>query len=57
MGNRLNWKGDAINLVWCVPITKAECNLKLEEGADALCNVFDKNQHPFVFHGSRASYV
>jgi hypothetical protein len=57
LGKRLLWQGEPINLVWCVPITTAECNLKLERGADALYDVVERNKHPFIFRGNRESYV
>ena len=57
LAKHLVWKGEPINLLWCVPITAAECELKLEKGMHALYDLFEANQHPFVFHGSRASYV
>jgi hypothetical protein len=57
LGRRLVWQGDPINLVWCVPISSRECSLKLKRGSDALYDLFDANQHPFVFRGCRASYA
>jgi hypothetical protein len=57
LGGRLTIESDPVNLVWCVPITTAECQLKLDHGTDALYDLFDANNHPFVFRGQRASYV
>jgi hypothetical protein len=57
LGERLAWRDEPVQLVWCVPITTAECNLKLEQGADALYDLFDQRNHPLVFTGSRESYV
>jgi hypothetical protein len=57
LGERLRIESDPVNLVWCVPITTAECQLKLDEGTDALYDLFDANKHPFVFRGQRESYV
>jgi hypothetical protein len=57
LGERLAWRDEPVELVWCVPITAAECDLKLEKGADALYDLFDERQHPFVFAGDRESYV
>jgi hypothetical protein len=54
---RLRWRDDPIELLWLVPITAAECQLKLEKGSDALLDVFDRVNHPFVFAGDRSSYV
>jgi len=57
LGERLSWQGEAINLLWCVPITMAECEYKLRNGTDAIFDLFDRVQHPFVFSGARKSYV
>ena len=54
---RLSWQGELISFLWCVPITTAECQFKLEHGADALYDIFDKVNHPVAFSGNRASYV
>jgi len=54
---RLSWRDQPVKLVWCVPITTAECNLKLERGSDAIYDLFDQHQHPFIFTGDRSSYV
>jgi hypothetical protein len=57
LGKRLTIESDPVNLVWCVPITAAECQLKLDRGTRALYDLFDANNHPFVFRGQRSSYV
>ena len=57
LGERLAWHDEPVQLVWCVPITAAECELKLEKGTDALYDLFEEHQHPFVFSGDRESYV
>jgi hypothetical protein len=57
LGERLQIESEPVNLIWCVPITAAECELKLKNGTDALYNLFDKNEHPFAFSGNRPSYV
>ena len=57
LGERLIWQSEPVNLVWCVPVSTAECELKLEHGADALYDLFDEHKHPFVFPGDRRSYV
>lgn len=54
---RLQIDGDPVHLLWLVPITTAECELKLESGSEALYELFEQNQHPFVFSGDRDSYV
>jgi hypothetical protein len=57
LGQSLVFQGDPVHLVWCVPVSSAECELKLEHGADALYDLFDRRDHPFVFTGDRRSYV
>lgn len=57
LGEKLRIDDDPVNLVWCVPITTAECQLKLDQGAEALCDLFDANQHSPIFRGNRDSYV
>ena len=46
-----------VNLVWCVPISSAECEHKLEYGAASLYDLFQARQHPLVFNGDRKSYI
>ena len=57
LGEKLQIESDPVQLIWCVPITTAECRLKLDDGTDALYDVFDANEHPFAFSGDRRSYV
>jgi hypothetical protein len=57
LGKRLVWQGEPIHLVWCLPITTAECNFKLDKGADAFLDLLQEREHPFVFNGQRPSYV
>jgi hypothetical protein len=57
LGERLEWKGDPINLLWLVPITTAECALKLDQGSEALLDLFDRVNHPFILKDSRSSYL
>lgn len=57
LGERLAWEGEPVNLLWCVPITTAECEYKLQHGTDAMFALFDRVNHPFVFSGVRRSYV
>ena len=49
--------GDHVELLWVVPLTSAECDLKLQQGTEALLNLLDQNDHPFVFDPNRKSYV
>lgn len=57
LGRRLEWEGDPINLLWCIPISSAECQFKLKCGADALCKLLAANEHSLLFSGGRGSYV
>ena len=49
--------GEGVDFLWVVPVTTAECNLKLEKGSDALLDLFQENRHPYVFDPNRKSYV
>jgi len=49
--------GDGVELLWMVPLTKAECKLKLAKGSEAILDLFQKNRHPHVFDPDRKSYV
>jgi Suppressor of fused protein (SUFU) len=54
---RLKLAGEPIHFLWVVPLTTAECNLKLEKGLGAVLDLFDKHCHPHIFDPGRASYV
>jgi hypothetical protein len=49
--------GQPVHFLWVVPLSTAECNLKLEKGFDAILDLFDEHEHPHVFDPSRKSYV
>jgi hypothetical protein len=49
--------GDGVQFLWVVPLTTAECNLKLANGSTAILDLFQKNRHPHVFDPDRKSYV
>jgi len=49
--------GDAVEFLWVVPLTTAECGLKLERGFAALLELFGRKRHPSVFDAGRKSYV
>ena len=55
--DELEIAGDPVHFLWVVPITTAECNLKLQKGFEAILDLFEKNRHPHVFDPSRKSYV
>jgi hypothetical protein len=57
LNDRLKIDAEPVQLIWCVPITIAECQLKLDDGTDALYDLFDAMDHPFAFSGDRQSYV
>jgi hypothetical protein len=57
IGEDLQLAGDPVSLLWTVPLTTAECNLKLEKGLDALLDLFTRHRHPYVFDPGRSSYV
>jgi hypothetical protein len=49
--------GEAVHFLWMVPLTTAECNLKLAKGFNAIIGLFQRNRHPHVFDPNRTSYV
>jgi hypothetical protein len=49
--------GDPVQLLWCVPISSAELEYKIDHGSDALLEVFDDVMHPLVLDVGRKSYV
>lgn len=57
ISERLIPDGEAVELLWVVPLSSAECKLKLKRGTDAILDLFDQHQHSFVFHPGRKSYV
>ena len=54
---KLQLEGDPVHFLWVVPLTTAECNRKLQNGFDAMLDLFDQNRHPHVFDPHRKSYV
>lgn len=54
---KLSIAGDPVDFLWVVPLTTAECNLKLEKGVGAILRIFDQHRHPHVFNPDRPSYV
>lgn len=55
--DQLSIAGQGVDLLWVVPLTKAECDLKLAKGLDAILDLFQQNSHPHVFDPHRPSYV
>jgi len=54
---RLKIEKDPVHLLWVVPITTAESELKLQKGTNALLDLFDRYDHPFVLDEKRRSFV
>lgn len=54
---QLTLDGDPVHLLWLVPLTTPECELKLKRGTNAILELFEQHQHPHVFDPRRASYV
>lgn len=46
-----------VDLLWVVPITSAEYELKISEGLDSILDSFDANQHPVALDKTRSSYI
>lgn len=46
-----------VDLLWVVPITSAEYDLKLKEGLDPIFDLFDSHKHPILLDKLRNSYV
>jgi hypothetical protein len=57
LGDDLAIDGVPVELLWVVPITQAELELKNTQGMDALLDVFEAHHHPWLFDGARKSYV
>ncbi len=47
----------AVDLLWVVPITQHEYQLKCTAGLDVLFDLLDKNQHPIALNKQRRCYV
>ena len=56
LADHLAIDGDPVELLWIVPLTKAECDLKLAKGAGAVLELFKRHKHPHVFDPDRSSY-
>lgn len=54
---KLQLGGDRVQFLWVVPLSGAECELKLKKGFSAILELFGKHQHPHVFDPERKSYV
>ena len=48
--------GDPVDLLWVVPLSKSECDLKLAKGVNAVYALFQQHKHPHVFSPGRNSY-
>jgi hypothetical protein len=55
--SELTLGGDPVEFLWVVPLSTAECKLKLKKGFDAILELFEKRKHPHIFDPKRKSYV
>lgn len=55
--DELKLGGDGVHFLWVVPLTTAECDLKLQKGFTAILDLFEELRHPHVFDPTRKSYV
>ena len=55
--DELKLAGEPVHFLWIVPLTTAECNLKLEKGFDAILDLFQEHRHPHVYDPGRQSYA
>ena len=55
--DELEIEGCPVEFLWVVPISRAELRLKKRKGVNALLDVFEENQHPWIFDPNRKSYV
>jgi hypothetical protein len=53
----LSLGGEPVHFLWLVPLSTAECNLKLASGFGAILSLFQRNHHPYVFDPGRQSYL
>jgi hypothetical protein len=57
LSEELVLEGDAVQLLWPVPISVAEHGLKRRAGTNALLDLFDREKHPWLFDPERKSYA
>jgi hypothetical protein len=57
LNEELTIAGCPVDFLWVVPISAAEHALKTGQGIDALLDVFEARQHPWLFDARRRSYV
>jgi hypothetical protein len=50
-------KGDPVEFLWVVPLSRAECELKLNKGFGAVLDLFFEKKHPWIFEPGRKSYL
>lgn len=55
--DELEIDGCRVEFLWVVPISRAELLLKKRDGMNALLDVFENNQHPWIFDPERQSYL
>ena len=57
LGELLTFGGEPVNFLWVVPISAAECKVKVDQGVEALYALFEQRKHPIAFDAGRKSYV
>lgn len=53
----LKVENEPVSVLWVVPITAKEKELKSKKGVGPLLDVLEANRHPWLFPGDRKSYV
>jgi hypothetical protein len=54
---KLSVGGDPVDFLWVVPLSQAECDLKLTKGYNSILDLFNRNRHPHIFNPDRKSYI
>lgn len=54
---QLQFAGEPVHFLWIVPLSGAECELKLAKGFGAIMELFGQRRHPYIFDANRPSYV
>ncbi len=57
LGTELVIEGSSVEFLWVVPVSAAELEMKEDEGIASLLDLFEEQQHPFVFDAARKSYL
>jgi hypothetical protein len=57
LDERLVIGGEGVSLLWVVPLSKSELQVKLDGGVEALADLLDDHDYPVVFDPDRLPYV